>query len=118
MIVNDVICSKHHMQRAQGGMDDSVEMLGANCRNANHTHAIVALECRGEVIAAIDGNVISICAQLFAYLFVICFDSAVFGNHTTPADESNFQPRSGELWPQRGGLFCRTHVLVEPQEFA
>src|SRR5258708_32789037 len=64
-------------------------MLRADRWQAPHAHAVVRVQGRSEIAAAIYGDFVSQARQFAASLLVIRFDSAVFGDHAATANKGD-----------------------------
>ena len=89
VVVDDIVVRRHGMRRAQQGVDESFQMLGADGRQPPHAHAVVRVRWnwRSEIAAAIDGDFVPQAGQFVASLLVIGFDAAVLGDHAASPDE-------------------------------
>src|SRR5579863_9330666 len=67
-------------------------MLRPDRGQAYQPHAVVLGQRRGEVVAAVNRDLVPHLDQPFSHLFIISFDPAVFRDHSPPTDKPYPQP--------------------------
>lgn len=87
--MHNIAVAEAGMNRAQEGVDERFQVLGANRRQPNNLYSPVVAIARGEVTSAISGDMMTHFRESGANFLVTGFDSAVFPDHASAADECN-----------------------------
>src|SRR5258708_37025491 len=95
--MHNVTGLRKDVERAQEGVHQRLQMLGADGWQADDSHPDVLLAWWGEVGPAVRCYMVTHARESLPHLFVISLDAAVLRNHATSADEGD---------SERGFLKC------------
>ena len=92
--MHDIKVAKAGMKRAEQSVDERFQVLGPEGRQAHDAHASVLWGFGREVTSAVRSDLVAHFREPGPHFFITGFDTAVFANYSSAADECDSQPLS------------------------
>ena len=92
--MHDIKVAKAGMKRAQQSVDERFQVLGPEGGQAHDAHAVVLWGFGREVTSAVRSDLVAHFREPGPHFFITGFDTAVFANYSSAADECDSQPLS------------------------